>query len=938
MNLSELNEEQRKAATHDGNVFVVGNPGTGKTKLIVGRVLHLLDMGVEPEEIVCMTFTIKATDQLRERLIESLAKEHPEVSKVRVETFHSFSLNTVRPFLVQQGIKTTIVREGMQRFLLYKTIKKLDIFDYSDDYLVTIAGEFSSKLSYLKSFGSKKSYNAKDIIAKLTELHGEKKVKPEIEKIKALVPYIPRIIKEYDEEKAKHGIDYTDMLLYFREHLETQPIHFDHVIVDELQDANELQADIVLKLAEKGTYFVVGDRKQSIFRFQGASISTFQRFEKKAKEFILVKNYRSTDQILQYSKGYIIKKTDKYKDELKGLSSDKKGNKPVVINAEDETSVVIHLIDKMLEKHGEVAVIALKHVQLREVADMLDVLGKQYTISGSRNSTSEYIKNCIIDLFNVLLNDDMDSFLRVLASPFVNVSLKDVLAIKDEITANKITDLEKLRSRPVLKGYFVMSDRFKESNATMYKSFGILFDQFLLPTALSLGKEQFLTTNGIYASVREFFEEGVFSRHSDIMDYISISSEVYELVIGEEDNKIKLFTVHSSKGKEFDSVIYMPSTPGSGIKFIEWTFDGIILQEYDIREDLAFEDFKVDFVAMTRAKDELTVIGNDTYYLEEVSTKINSADIPNLETLNPETNTQLFNSYSHILPLLQECKYDMAIAQINDLRKKRPIVLDWLPRYADEKRQAKKSYSYSYFSSFLECPRKFLFTQLLDVDSFAESTGAMDFGTEVHDELENMSHKGILSIDHIKNKDVKQAVKNALLCEAELLLRLKAKSAKFVSAEADYSVPLSEFLGKACEGVIHGYIDKVIEVGDDTVIVDYKTSKGGKADSNQLQLYRYLYSTQKKIGDIESVLPYFYFVNVRENPVKSEGSQPGFAIASAQSAKYNEKLQVMREAVDQIALGDPMVFLEKNEKSCDRCPMKLMCERLDWEKKRNCDK
>ncbi|MCX6771523.1 MAG: ATP-dependent DNA helicase [Candidatus Micrarchaeota archaeon] len=937
MKLTDLNEEQRKAATQEGNVFVVGNPGTGKTKLIVGRVLHLLDSGVAPEDILCMTFTIKATDEMREKLIENLAKDHPAVADVRVETFHSFSFNSVKPFLAQRGIKTNVLKEGMQRFLLFKTIKKLDIFDYSDEYLVTIAGEFSSKLSYLKSFGTKKSYSAKDIIAKLTEIYGEKKVRPEIEKITALVPHIPRIIKEYDEEKAKHGIDYTDMLLYFREHLDKQPMHFDHVIVDELQDANELQADIVLKLAEKGTYFVVGDRKQSIFRFQGASISTFQRFEKNAKEFVLVKNYRSTNQILQYAKEYIIMKTDKYQDELKGLASEKMGEKPVIISAEDNASVVVHLIDKMLEKHEEVAVIALKHVQLKEVADRLDLVGKQYTITGTRNSTSDYTKECIIDLINVLLNKDRDSFLRVLASPFVNISFRDVVEIKEEMMEKGITDIEKMRGKPTLKSFFAMYDRFKENSATMYKSFGILFDQFLLPSALSLGKDQFLTTNGIYASVREFFEDGIFTRHSDIMDYISISSEIYELVIGEEESKIKLFTVHSSKGKEFESVLYMPATPGSGIKFIEWTFDGMILQDCDIREDLDFEDFKVDFVAMTRAKKELTVIGKDTYHIDGISSKIDDSDIPNLETLNPETNTQLFNRYSHILPLLQECEYDKAIVEINGLRKTRPIVLDWLLKYADDRRRAKKSYSYSYFNCFLECPRKFLFTQLLDVDVFAESTGAMDFGSEVHEALEEMSKKGITSLEHIKDGKVRKAVANALLCEEELLLRLKAKTAKFVSAEADYSVPLSDFLGKKCEGVIHGYVDKVIEVGEKIVIVDYKTSRGGKADGNQLQLYRYLYSKEKEIKDIESILPYFYFVYVRENPVKSEDTQPGYTIASAQSSKYEEKLQEMRDAVEKIALGDPMVFLDKNEKCCDRCSAKLMCERLEWEKRRHRD-
>jgi DNA helicase II / ATP-dependent DNA helicase PcrA len=931
MKLSELNVEQKNAAMHEGNAFVVGNPGTGKTRLIVGRVLHLLDEGVAPEEIVCMTFTIKAADELRERLIENLSKDYPGVSEVRVETFHSFSFNSVKPFLVQRGVKTNVLKEGMQRFLLFKTIKKLGLFDYSDDYLVTIASDFSSKLSYLKSFGAGRDYDAKEVIEKLTGLYGEKKVKPEIEKITALIPLIPRIIREYDAEKAKHGIDYTDMLLHFKEHLEEHPMHFEHVIVDELQDANELQADIVLKLAEEGNYFVVGDRKQSIFRFQGASISTFQRFTEKAKEFVLVKNYRSTNQVLDYAKAYLIEKTGSYQGELEGLSSDKEGGKPVVINAGDNAAVVVHLIDEMLEKHEDVAVIALKNAQLREVADQLDLVGKHYTITGTRNSTSDYTKKCIIDLINVLLNKDKDSFLRVLASPFVNASFNEVIAIKDEMKARNVNDFEDLRGNPVLNDFFAMYDRFNESNTTMYKSFGLLFDQFLLPTALSLGKDQFLTTNGIYSSIREFFEDGVFTRHDDVMDYVSISSEVTELVVGEAESKIKLFTVHSSKGKEFDSVIYLPAKSRSGIKFIEWAFDGMILLDCDISEDLAFEKFKVDFVAMTRAREELTVIGEDAYHLEGFSSKNDSTDLSSLESLNPESNTRLFNRYSHVLPLLQECKYDEAIAWINRLREERPITLDWLIKYADDKRQSKKSYSYTYFNCFLDCPRKFLFTKLLEVNAFAESTGAMNFGSEVHSKLEEMSKNEVASLEEIKDERLRKAIENAFFCERKLLEKLKAKKAELVSVEADYSVPLSDFLGKPCEGVIHGKIDKVIEAGGKTVIVDYKTSKGGKSDSNQLHLYRYLYAKEKGVKDLDSILPYFYFVNVRENPVKNEAGGPGYRIASAQNAKFEEKLGLMRDAVDKIALGNPMVFLEKNEKNCDRCEAKLLCDRLDWE-------
>ena len=152
MKEEEFNPKQQQAIQTQGNVFVIGNPGTGKTKLLVGRIEYLLSKGIDPNQILCMTFTLKATEELKTRLINKLSDKYPQVSNVQVDTFHSYAINTVKPYLLEQGLKTNVIKEGMQRFLIYKIIKQMQIFDYGDSYLKDLAYTLSSKLSYLRSF------------------------------------------------------------------------------------------------------------------------------------------------------------------------------------------------------------------------------------------------------------------------------------------------------------------------------------------------------------------------------------------------------------------------------------------------------------------------------------------------------------------------------------------------------------------------------------------------------------------------------------------------------------------------------------------------------------------------------------------------------------------------------------------------------------------
>ena len=125
------------------------------------------------------------------------------------------------------------------------------------------------------------------------------------EDLKAFVEYFVEAYKHYEGRKNDGEIDFADMMLMFLD--KHQGEKYEHVLVDEMQDMNELQAEIVDKISKN--LFLVGDSKQAIFGFQGGSIKNFQKFEKKCKPMLLSTNRRSTQEILNYSKNYFITRT-----------------------------------------------------------------------------------------------------------------------------------------------------------------------------------------------------------------------------------------------------------------------------------------------------------------------------------------------------------------------------------------------------------------------------------------------------------------------------------------------------------------------------------------------------------------------------------------------------------------------------------------------------
>jgi DNA helicase-2/ATP-dependent DNA helicase PcrA len=280
MPLKQLNREQYQSATADmGYNLIIASAGTGKTSTIIGRIAYLLQSGIKPEEILLLTFTNKASKEMKERV----GNFFKDANKIEAGTFHSVSYRWLKK---------------LNRNLTLKPISDLKVLFKSiyDKRSFTHIGEGEPyQSSYLFDIYSLfLNSNEKDFYQWLVERS------PNQEPFTLIYE---GIFEEYEEVKREYGIvDFNSLLIEMIEELKRGAENrFKEIIVDEYQDTNPLQNEFINQV-EKGSLFCVGDYDQSIYAFNGADISIISSFDKRYPEaniFTLTKNYRSKEEILE---------------------------------------------------------------------------------------------------------------------------------------------------------------------------------------------------------------------------------------------------------------------------------------------------------------------------------------------------------------------------------------------------------------------------------------------------------------------------------------------------------------------------------------------------------------------------------------------------------------------------------------------------------------
>ena len=347
-----LNDEQRATATHDdGPLLIVAGAGTGKTRTLVHRVAHLLERGVRPDRVLLLTFTRRAAQEMLarvERLVGSASRQ------VHGGTFHGTGHRLLRKFGIRAGVggDFTILDHEDSCDLMHISRAQLGFADKKK--------RFPKKETLQQVY----SRHVNTDIPVLTILADEY---PQFEEYE---PAVLRIFADYTGRKAgRNLVDYDDLLLFWGAMLDAPGLGekiaglYDHILVDEYQDTNNLQARILRGMCRTHSNItVVGDDAQSIYAFRGATVRNildFPRTYPGAHTVTLSQNYRSTQPILDTSNVAISRARERFTKDL--WTQRTGGEKPWLVTAADEPAQTRFVVDRLLELHED-------GIPLREMA------------------------------------------------------------------------------------------------------------------------------------------------------------------------------------------------------------------------------------------------------------------------------------------------------------------------------------------------------------------------------------------------------------------------------------------------------------------------------------------------------------------------------------------------------------------------------------------
>jgi DNA helicase-2/ATP-dependent DNA helicase PcrA len=604
----ELNAQQCEAVTAPGGaLLVVAGAGTGKTRTLVYRVAYLVELGVNPESIVLLTFTRRAASEMLSRA--SLLLDG-RCGRVRGGTFHSFSVSILRRHASEIGYPSNF------------TI--LDASDAADvvDVLRTAEGlhraekRFPTKRRLYEVFS--RAVNRGVALDTLLQ-----------ERYPQFLDYASAILeleRKYVEYKRRHALmDYDDLLLLavqlledndrLREHVASRCIH---LLVDEYQDTNLLQAQLVELLASvHGNVMAVGDDAQSIYRFRGANpenIFSFPTRHSGARVLKLEQNYRSTQSVLDLANIVLRSARKKYDKEL--FSERGKGDLPAIVPAPDdrfESRFVSQMVLQLRESG----------VPLSRQAVLFRSSFNSYALEVELNRRNiPFVKYGGMKLSEAAHVKDLIAHLKILENPQDAVSWNRVLRLLDGVGPKTARDLiewimeagsdpYRLQDRPY-------SPRYVEALTSLFETLRAVRQSSARPG------EEIEALVEYYEPIlkRKYFEDYP-KRQQDLEHFIglaqrfdtresllsSIALDPVELTaldgdpVSEDESPLVLSTIHSAKGLEFNSV------------FVIQALEGILPSAYSLKDPEALdEELRLFYVAVTRAEENLFISYPATQY------------------------------------------------------------------------------------------------------------------------------------------------------------------------------------------------------------------------------------------------------------------------------------------------------------------------------------
>jgi len=599
---ADLNDKQLEAVkTIDGRVLVISGPGSGKTKCLTHRIAYLISSGIKPDNILALTFTNKASQEIKERVTKLLGRLSVTPT---IGTFHSIGLRILRQEIYRLGYGNnfTIFDEDDQISLVKRIIAELELDSKKTNPNAVLSGISRLKTEFVEPKNAPNDGFFETVVS--------------------------NIYKRYQEElKRLNAVDFDDLIVLcvkiFKNSPETLKKYQDlwkYILVDEYQDTSHDQYEFISLLAKANkNLFCIGDDSQAIYQFRRADIRNILNFRKdypKAKIVMLEQNYRSTKRIITAASCLIANNKNQMPKEL--WTDNEEGEKILIkelLNERRESSFVVSTIRDIIKKGrkpNDIVVLYRAHYQSRAIEEALIMAGVPYHIvGGTKFYERREVKDILAYLRFLVNSSDLLSFERICNTPPRGISKGIVEKILKEDPDNILNGIKAVasykdgqpRQTAAVKAFLFLlndviekSDKLKPSAFVKYVIKAIGYEEYLKGPG-SRSKEEAeerienlkeLVTVANKYDKAETCSEGI----KKLLEEIALLQDLDKVKTSE--NKVTLMTAHASKGLEFPIV------------FIVGLEEGLFPHSRTLfYPDELEEERRLCYVAITRAKEKL---------------------------------------------------------------------------------------------------------------------------------------------------------------------------------------------------------------------------------------------------------------------------------------------------------------------------------------------
>ncbi len=604
-----LNEEQLKAVLNtEGPVLVSAGAGSGKTRVLTYRIAYLLtELHVDPYRILAITFTNKATNEMKERV----CKIREDASNVLVATFHSFCVRMLRKY-------QSVLTDYQPNFSIYTDTDQTKVFKQvfadlgiSDD---DTKGKIKHAISAIKS----------------DNIHIDEYC--EINKHSKGIDVIKRGYLAYQNElKKNNAMDFDDLLINFykliatnqdvRESLQER---FQYIHVDEFQDTNKLQYDIIRILADKHqNIFIVGDEDQSIYSWRGANIGNIFQFSKDFKNvkiFKLEQNYRSTKAILD--KANMLIENNKNRLSKKLYTNNDQGTDVNYFCARDEQDEADYVVRHILQQRAQgvdlnnIAILLRLNALTRPFEEKLLAYNVPHKIyNGVKFYERAEIKSTLSYLIAIVNPNDSTSFSRLINFPKRGIGETSISQIKalaemrqcsmKDIIYNCETEDIKPALRAKLQPLKQLLKGIDEQalKGDLYELITYIIDEAKILQSFNQKDEteldRYINVTSLIKSIKDYQEANPDATLNEYLESVTLISDIDT---ESSKNGVIIATVHAAKGLEFDTV------------FISGLEEKIFPVSRADQEDQE-EERRLMYVAITRARKDLYLTSSSSRFM-----------------------------------------------------------------------------------------------------------------------------------------------------------------------------------------------------------------------------------------------------------------------------------------------------------------------------------